>query len=187
MSIIDNFGKYHRNCCRIAIVFTLVTVLTLGTTLQSGQQSNALDIDKLSDFKGLSDLGLSNNCVAFECNNQQTVDNSKTIRDNTNSNIISESDSAYIDITTSNSSQPNPPLTCVDCFEKANLTPEQEQELFSIFVDPVSSYRDICLLLSQDTSAASFKDTLIQLAELSEEQADIIVDCLVDLRVITRP
>jgi hypothetical protein len=43
------------------------------------QKSNALDIDELSSFKGLSDIGLSNNCVAFECNNQQTVDNSKTI------------------------------------------------------------------------------------------------------------
>lgn len=60
------------------------------------QESNALDIGELNGFTGFSDFGLNNNCVAFECNNQQNIDNSKTISDNTNSNIVSESDNTNI-------------------------------------------------------------------------------------------
>lgn len=150
------------------------------------QQSIAFSIDKLSDYDGLSDIGLGNNCVAFECNNQQTVDNSKAITGNTNSNIISESDNANID-TSMSTNQPvgsNPPLlTCVQCFENANLTPEQETDLFSIIPGQPDSFGELCSLI-KNSNAADFELALIEGAFLTEAQAKSLVNCLVEAGIL---
>lgn len=70
MTVNNFFRKPFYNQIRITILLALVFVLTTSVTIQSQQQSNALDIDDLSKFKGLSDLKLDNSCVAFKCNNQ---------------------------------------------------------------------------------------------------------------------
>ncbi len=80
-SITNYFGNLFRDQSRIAFAMALISVLTIGMIIQSLPQSNALDINDLTGFEGLSEFGLSNNCVAIECNNQQTIDNSKTITD----------------------------------------------------------------------------------------------------------
>lgn len=177
-------NKIHNQGKIPVIVVTMVLVLTLGTTGQS-QQSIAFSIHELGDFKGLSDMELSNNCVAFECNNQQTVDNRKTISDNTNSNIISESDNANIDTSVS-TNQPggnSPPLTCVQCFENANLTQEQKTDLFSIIPGQPNSYAELCPLI-QNSSAADFELALIEGAFLTEAQAKSLVNCLVEAGIL---
>lgn len=139
------------------------------------QKSNALDIGELGSFNGLSDIGISNNCVAFECNNQQTVDNSKTISNNTNSNIVSESDNTNIS-TGENSNKPNGP-TCVVCFENANLTLDQEQLLLAL--GKVSSIEEFCPTLV-DVSVEEFTEALTFAGVDNEQQAQSLVDCLVE-------
>jgi hypothetical protein len=186
MSITNNFMNLFHNPSRITFVITLVSLLTIGMTIQSLPQSNALDINELGNFEGLPDIGLSNNCVAFECNNQQTVDNRKTISDNTNSNIISESDNTDIGATHGSSSQSDgssQPLICVQCFENANLTPEQQTDLFSIIPGQPDSFEELCPLI-QNSSAANFELVLIEGAFLTQDQAEALVDCLVEAGIL---
>lgn len=106
--------------------------------LYNQQNVFALDIEELGDINGLSDIGLSNTCVASECNNQQSVDNSKIISGNTNINIGSESDITDVG-ELGNSSQPdnqfnepNPP-TCLECFHKSYLTSFQLESIFKAY------------------------------------------------------
>ena len=184
-SITNYFGNLFRDQSRIAFAMALISVLTIGMIIQSLPQSNALDINDLTGFEGLSEFGLSNNCVAIECNNQQTIDNSKTITDNTNSNIVTESDDTNIS-SSGNANQPNgsnPPLTCVQCFENANLTPEQETDLFSIIPGQPNSYAELCPLI-QNSNAANFELALIEGAFLSEAQAKALVDCMIEAGIL---
>lgn len=86
-----------------ALITSIIATILI-TSLMNISNVNAFNIDQLDNFKGLSDIGLSNNCVSFECDNQQTIDNSKTISDNTDSNIVSESDNTNI-VTGKNSTE----------------------------------------------------------------------------------
>lgn len=185
MSVNNYFRKLSYDQSRITILLALVFVLTTGVTIQSLQQSNALDINDLTRFKWLSDFKLDNSCIAFECNNQQTVDNSKTISNNTNTNIISESNNTSI-ATSKNLNQPGgsySPLTCVECFENANLTPQQQSDLFSIIPGSPDTFAELCPLI-MGTNAANFELALIEGAFLTQDQAEALVDCLVNAGVL---
>lgn len=186
--MIENIKKVLTNRYTIVIILALVSVLTLGITTPSYQQSNALGFDDLSSINGLSGLSLSNNCVAFECNNQQTVDNSKTITGNTNSNIVSESDNTNIG-TQRNSSQSNPsdgsnpPLTCVECFENAGLTPNQEQLILQTYDFP--SFEAFCAAVSGGGGdQENFTNFLITQIGLETSQAQALAKCLTEAGIL---
>lgn len=185
MSVNNYFRKILHIQSRIIIVITLVFVLTISTSMQLQQRSNALDLDELTSFKGLSNIGLNNNCVAFKCNNQQTVDNSKTVSNNTNSNIVSESDNTNIG-PSKNTNQPSgsdPSPTCVECFENANLTSQQQSDLFSIIPGSPNSFAELCPLI-KNTNAANFELALIEGALLTQDQAKALVDCLINAGIL---
>ena len=137
--------------------------------------SNALYVDGLNDFNELSNIGLDNNCVAFECNNKQTVDTSKTISDNKDSNIVSETDNTNIGAIGNSSQSDQSP--CVDCFNNANLTPEQEELLLTTF--NVSSIEELCTTLL-DTNSKFFVEALAFNEVSNEAQAQALADCLVE-------
>ena len=61
-------------------------------------RANTLSIEDWIRFKGHSNFVLSNIWVAFECNYQKTVANNRTIRDDTNSDIVSESGNTNLNI-----------------------------------------------------------------------------------------
>ena len=143
-----------------SMVITLVSVLTMVLTFGS-QQSFAIDIGDIWNFGGGTNIELGNDCRAIECDNEQTVDNSKTITDNVNSNIVSESSNTIIDTSGSavNSSQsnnqpdvPNSP-TCLECFEKSHLDSFQLESIFNAY--GVTSLEELCAKL-QGTSAQDF-------------------------------
>lgn len=147
------------------ILITLLFILTIGLADQFQQRSNAFDLNDLENIQGLSGIELNNNCVAFECNNQQTVNNSKTITGNTNSNIVSESDNTNIRTNDlhGNSSQtpnlpnePNPP-TCLECFERSHLNSFQLDTIFMAY--NVQSLEELCEKL-QGTSSHDFSSRM---------------------------
>lgn len=180
MFIKDSLNRKLHTQKRNTIFIALVSVLTIiGTTLQSSPQSHAFNLDEISDFNGLSGIDLSNNCVALECNNQQTVDNSKNISGNTNSNIVSESDNTNI-VANGNSSQSERP-TCVGCFEDAGLTTQQEVAVLGAF--SVNSFEELCNQI-QGGDPDDVLTTLLLVAELPVDLADEIRDCLIEAGVV---
>lgn len=157
MLVLNNINLIN-NQTKISIVILFISIMAFGLIIQSQQNAFALDIEELGDIDGLPYIGLSNTCVAFECNNKQSIDNSKTISGNTNSNIISESDNTNIG-ELGNSSQlnnqsndPNPP-TCLECFDKSHLTSFQLESIFEAY--GVSSLAELCAKL-QGTNSQEF-------------------------------
>lgn len=180
MSVINNSTKIQ-NQQKITIVIGLISILTVGMTSQFQQQSNALDINELGNFKGLSELGPSNNCVAFECNNHQTVDNSKTITDNSNSNIVSESDNTNIVGPNGDSSPPDlgsGQLGCFQCFQNSGISSDAIKALALNLVPPGETYQDICEKLPV-ISEDEFLKAISNIGPLiSSEQVEQLINCL---------
>ncbi len=90
MYLSNKLNPPFRNSRGIIVVLALISILTVSMYSTSSQMVNAIGINELASIKGLSSPSLGNNCVTFERNNQQTVDNIKTFSNNQNSPIVSE-------------------------------------------------------------------------------------------------
>lgn len=173
MNIKDNHLNRHRYQDKIMIAVGLVSVMILGFIGGSLQQTHAFDLGDFNSFGGGSNIGLGNECQAIECNSEQTVDNSKTISNNINSNIVSESSNTNIG-TKGNTSQPVV-FTCVQCFEKAKLTLEQQEALFELAQR--TSYEELCSFISQ-TPPEQMVLILVHIG-LNQQEAQALTNCLV--------
>lgn len=150
----------------MVVVSTIAIISILTMSVLPLGRSSAFDLGMFSKDTNIGSIDTHSlfNCfgAAITCDNDNTVNNNVSVNNGTN--------------------QPNQPLSCVQCFENANLTPDQEDRLFG---GTDKTFEEVCSTITGD-DANTIEITLVNAIGLTQSQAEALVDCLVQAGVLVR-